>query len=329
MSAPDALLHLTAGGITLRMPNGSSGVYLDTLPGDDWLDGVAMLANEWARGDLPDLLARIERGEDVMAYAVYARRADQPFEALRARWRERTGEDPGEDAMIVGSPPLGTAALLPRRALVAILREFERQRAEVPPRMWGPPAPVLFTAPSTGDEPQPGEEGWLRRLEEQALVNDMLASRVDVLYMGFIVERRQLVARLAERGLLDATRAELKRRWLVTWALPKLLGWFDAACARVAYLASPERAAYELPPPPVDPLASAVSLDWFRLPTPPPEGVAPHDWLALCERVLFVNPPDTPRASGEILSRIRNKWYRIIWRRDDGRTPVVLRAQPM
>jgi hypothetical protein len=309
--------------------NGTHGLFLDTAHGDDWLEPVVFLANRWAQGHVADAPARIERGEDVMEPPVFARRADAPFEAARTRWRERTGQDVGDDAVVVSTSFLTQAVVLPRRALLEILREFERRRGETPALVWQPPPPALFAVPSASAEPHAGEESLLRVVEDLAEVNDLLARQVDVLDTGFIVERRRVVAHLTDHGLLDPTHAEQKRRWLVAWALPSLLRWHDAAMALSRYLASPERAAYELPPPPADPLASAVSLDWFRVPSPPPEGVAPFDWLGLCERVPFVNPPDTPRLSGEIMSRIQGRWYRLQWRRDDCRTPVVLRTEPM
>jgi hypothetical protein len=141
------------------------------------------------------------------------------------------------------------------------------------------------------------------------------------------VMRRQLLGKLKAHGLLDEARAPEKRAYLEGFRLPKLRDYVDAAMALRVYYRSPARAKYRLAPAPARLLDGNVSLDWFRVPSPPPAGTSQESWLAHAEQLLHESPREGE--AGEIFSSAGVDRYRILWRRDADRPAVVGAHQSM
>jgi hypothetical protein len=77
---------------------------------------------------------------------------------------------------------------------------------------------------------------------------------------------------------------------------------------------------------PLGPTDGHVSLDWFRTPSNyVPEGVSPHDWLALCER-NFIGP--LPTATGTRFVRLEGKVHVLSYRIEATAEPKLWRALP-
>jgi hypothetical protein len=212
----------------------------------------------------------------------------------------------------------------------AALQELVARLSELRDAKEKPPGPWLFTPHPIWQVPTPAEHAALLRLEEQAAALEEAVStpRTPESAATEAARRRFLLIELDAHGLLHEAGASDKLRWLAAWGLDLLRGYFEAALAVHAYFRSEERRRH-VPNAADEPvLGSHVSLDWFRRPSPPPEGVEPNDWLGFCERTLLDNLPATGQ-EGKILTRIGGPWYRTFWRKDDGETPAVVRAEVM
>ncbi|KYG04065.1 hypothetical protein BE18_12820 [Sorangium cellulosum] len=118
------------------------------------------------------------------------------------------------------------------------------------------------------------------------------------------------------------------RRWLGAWRLRTLLGYHDAAVALIRYLRDPERKKYIRDAGPEPVVGARVSLDWFRLGGRAPEPYQPVRWLGFCERTLRDASIDRSgvEATGEVFTRAEGRWFKLVWRKDDGRTPALVSA---
>ena len=117
-------------------------------------------------------------------------------------------------------------------------------------------------------------------------------------------------------------------RWLAEWQLPTLLGFQRAAIAIGEYWSSAPRRRRIGPPPNVGSVMGAsVSVDYFRTPSLAPSTWEPDDWLAFCERaVLEADLADA--YEGELFIHAGETRAAVYFRRDDGRHPAVVRADP-
>jgi hypothetical protein len=328
MSIP-AVLH--AAGLRLPISDSWAGPQLDVAGP---LEPLAWTVNHWIHGKLPDLLAGVERGEEVSHRGFYAVRAtaEDVTEERAAIWRALGGDDLGDDPVLVGSPMTYEAFVIRRAALVEILRAVARLRTEAARRPRLPsavtpgepaPAPQLFTRTPTDQPPSEHERAALGAAEDLAVAIDAAeaVASSDAARDAIAVRRRVLLDMLDAQGVLDEARAPEKRAFLEGFRLPALRDYLDAATALRAYHRSPARAALDLGPPPPRVLEGAVSLDWFRAPSPPPPGVSAQTWLAITERALRDAPHDGP--AGEITARAADHRYRVRWRRDHDRPAVV------
>jgi hypothetical protein len=131
----------------------------------------------------------------------------------------------------------------------------------------------------------------VRLSEEGARYLEDLAIDVDRLELGESVESRataavrriSLLAGLDAVGLLSGPPEPADRAVLVAGACERILGYLAAADELRAYLNSQRRAAEGRGPLSTEVYGAPVSLDWFRLHSPIPEGVAPDAWLARWE----------------------------------------------
>ncbi|MGB0383885.1 MAG: hypothetical protein ACPGWR_03595 [Ardenticatenaceae bacterium] len=66
---------------------------------DKFFEPIEWIVNAAVIGELPQFAQAATRGEDVVVEQLYATppMADEELSEARARWREFTGSDPGED----------------------------------------------------------------------------------------------------------------------------------------------------------------------------------------------------------------------------------------
>jgi hypothetical protein len=334
---------LEVAGVRIPIADGPGGVRVVMRPFSSRTpyDALEWVMNAWAAGQFPDLLEKLERGEDATARTYGVLRSAYPLEADElAGWRALAGSDPEPDPVLVATVFTPQAMAVPRAALVEILRAFKRVRnesAHLPRPEYPSPAPLapgetlppkqLFTrTPSEDQPPTEYERVSMAEIDDLASALDVAhaAARTPDQRADVTVKRRVLLEELEAHGLLDEARQHEKRAWLESWRMPTLRDYVDAAIALRRYYASEARSTYTLPAPPARLLDGAVSLDWFRRPGPVPEASTPDTWLAFCEVVLHENPPGG--ASGEVLSKVGGRWYQIHWRREAGDRPAVVAA---
>jgi len=333
--------HLEAAGVRIPLVSGWDGYQI--RPGAPF-DQLGWVVGQWTDGRLPELLERVTHGEDAEIPGFAAVRPRSPLEPEEvAPWKALTGQEIGDDPVVVYCRHVLHGMAFPRAALVEILRAFQKLRdetAHLPRPEHPPPAPLapdqslppkqLYTrTPSADQPPTEYERESMGDLDDMAVALDAAQStarsadeRADV-----TVKRRVLLEEMEAQGLLDEARQHEKRAWLECWRMPTLRDYVGAAIALRRYFASTARATYGLPAPPARLLDGAVSLDWFRRPGPTPDGATPETWLAFCEQVLHENPPGG--ASGEVLSKVGGRWYQIHWRREAGEHATVVAASEL
>jgi hypothetical protein len=185
-------------------------------------------------------------------------------------------------------------------------------------RLFGP-------TPAGAGDPGEGDRAFLEELEAKAREVDRLASgeRSDETVAEEHAKRRALLMALDAAGLLTEERWEDRRRWLDRWGLHDLLAYHDAAIALHTYLRSEERREHVPEVVAEGVLGATVSVDWFRLGSPAPEGRTPYAWLGECER-LFRAATLPPGAEGVFLTHEGGPWLRLRWRKDDGVTAALV-----
>jgi hypothetical protein len=161
-----------------------------------------------------------------------------------------------------------------------------------------------------------GDPAWLADLEERAAAIDRLEEADEAEQRARAAVKRRLL--LAE---LDTLHADLDEA-----AYPLLAAYRRAAKARRRYARRKERA--RTVPGSEAGADPAVSLDWFRLRAKAPRGWTADEWLAHAEAALLAADVPPEQAEGELFVRDGSGWTSIAWRREDGSTPVVLRAAP-
>ncbi|MCG8419054.1 MAG: hypothetical protein MJE77_14050 [Proteobacteria bacterium] len=300
---------------------------------DQWLEPLSWVVNSAVTGGIAAGLAdALERGDDLFTEGLYAARPEPDDEAFiedgKKRWREWTGQDAGEDIYVVGTTFSDNAVVIPRLALMEIVTKLKVLHQQAPVR----PVPWLFCANPIHPDPGDGEEEILRDLEKRAAELDALvreAAQTDTqneeTRAAISAKRRFLLLDLAAAGLLHEAHETDKRLWLTTWQLPVLLDYFEAALKLRSYFASVDRRAYIENVGVESILGARVSIDWFRLPHPVPEGFRPEQWLGACES-FFMHADDLQGGEGEIFVHQNNLYVCLYWRMDDGITPALVSA---
>lgn len=160
----------------------------------------------------------------------------------------------------------------------------------------------------------------LARLEELALLVDRLAAGTEDEQVTAGAKRQRLLIELDVYGLLKGT-PDVGRR-VAGW--PTLRAYHDACVEMARYHASAARQRLVRRPPPLEPAAGHVSLDWFRTPSGYlPDGVSPDDWLALCE-INFLEP--MPTGAGERYVRLEGELHELDYRIEATGEPKLWRA---
>ncbi|HYO68244.1 MAG TPA: hypothetical protein VEU33_19405 [Archangium sp.] len=284
------------------------------------------------RGEIPEFRERISRGEQASFGGRYARRPDPQYDphydnlaVLKRRWKAWTGLDAGDDLYMVGTNFEGEDVPIPRSALLALYDELVAMNQRRP---WVPPTP-----PGPESEPTDESPDLLTRAELESTASgldelDVTISDVDSAARAS-AKRRVLLTDLQRTGLLDEDRAEHNLRLVPSVRYPTLRGYIEAALSLHAYLRCPER--QTLPDPAPFPIVGGlVALDWFRLGVPTPEGSTPNIFLSFCEDVFSLElqlQGDFEGGQGVIFTRAE-RWYELVWRKDDGIHPALLTAHP-
>ena len=317
-------------GLNIVLEQTPSGPILSTK--DRWLEPLAWVVNSAAAGGSAAGLAdALERGDDLSVQGLFAMRPEpgDPFvEEAKARWREWTGNDAGDDIYVVGTTFTDHEVAIPRLALIEILTKLK----ELQQQTTLAPVPWLFRPDPIFPDPGKGEEEIMRDLEKRAIELDTLekeAAETDTpsveLAATISAKRRFLLLEVNAAGLFHESHASSKRAWLTTWELLTLLGYFEAALELLAYFCSVERRRYipDAGPEPV--LGSRVSVDWYRIPKDPPEGFRPEQWLGYCESI-FMTATNTEGGEGDMFVHEGKLRFQLYWRKDDGITPALVRA---
>jgi hypothetical protein len=332
--------NLTVAGISLVLIPTSEGPQLNVKQHPD-IEPLARVVNAAATGTFSALAESLERGEDAGNQALYAVRPDPSDDVTEEsnRWRELTGSDPGEDSYLVGTTFTRSAILVPRKALqemISALQALRQQGTVVSPATQAnaQSEPDDNNSSSDAQLPQPTldpqvDEILLQELEERAVTLDALeqGEQTQEVAATISAKRRFLLLELNEAGLFEASKAPDRRSQLEQLQLPNLLAYHTAAMELLSYLGSTERKRLFPNSGSDSVIGASVSIDWFRLHEPTPEEYQPYDWLAFCESILRKGDNGVA-GSGEIFSRIGQKWYGLYWRRDDGVTPALVSARP-
>jgi hypothetical protein len=339
--------YLEAAGVRIPIVYDPDGPVLAL---DQPFEPLAWVVDQWARGHFVDLLDKVEGGESAAWNGFGAGRVrleelmadDHPrtHEAL-AVWYELSGTRVIDDPVVVATIMSRRVFILPRAALIEILRALAALRVEAAKHPRPAPEPAaapppeedvptqLFCRTPTDGPPAHHERTLLVASEGLAAELDAAEAkaatedeRADVAVLRTVV-----LGELEGCGLFDEARVDDKRAYLDAWELPTLAGYLRAAEALRAYYAGSIRATYQLDPPAEQLLDGNVSLDWFRKPVATPEDATPEGWLAFCEGVLASNAPTG--AAGVILSKLGGRWYEISWRVEARVWPVVLSAREL
>jgi hypothetical protein len=289
---------LNAGGVQLPLEYAADGPMVSTRADPD-VEPLAWVLNAAVTGMLPGLRDAVAAGDDEVVQGLFAARPDplEDHKRSAATWRRLSGQDPGDDAYVVGTTFSDHSVLVPRSALLELLDALERLRAGE-------------------DGGLPG--GELDELERRAAELEEVADPA-----AASAKRRFLLLALDQAGVLGERPPDgLDER-------PLLAGYRDAAAELRRYLGSEERRSLVPGAPPSGVLGAAVSLDWFRHPSPRPNPLErPFRWLAAGEAALRAAQLDEHSGTGEVFVRRGGDWWVFDWRRDDGVTAALVRARP-
>ena len=195
---------------------------------DKFLEPIEWIVNAAVIGELPQFAEATARGEDVVYGELYATRPmpDEELSEDRARWRELTGFDPGEDVYVLGTGFTYHEVVLPRKTLQDILQALEKKRAEFPE----PPFPWLFRLDPYYLCPAEGEQELVRKLEERAVAFSCMqppSRQMDGAELK--ATRKKLLRDLEAAGIFSEAYSKEKQEWLERWGASKLLTYHKDA----------------------------------------------------------------------------------------------------
>ena len=162
----------------------------------------------------------------------------------------------------------------------------------------------------------------LAALEKLAVEVDQLEAGDEDQQITAGAKRQRLLIELDVYGLLTG-QPDIGKR---VAGYKKLRGYHEACVQIASYHASAARIRLVGNAIPLKPTDGHVSLDWFRTPSNYlPDKVAPHDWLALCER-NFIEP--MPTSTGTRFVRLEGKIHVLYYRIEATAEPKLWRALP-
>ncbi|HTN89283.1 MAG TPA: hypothetical protein VL242_36645 [Sorangium sp.] len=262
-------------------------------------------------------------GEAQVLAAFLAHVVDQPS-VEAARWVEGDASA-GELAVrrmpgnLLAIEAGGERLMLQRDAVIAALDGVLGERLESEPFWLFQPTPIAC-------RPAPHERELLAPVERRAgdFYQAVEAGALDAPTES--ARRQLLLADFAVLGLLDEPLLLDKLFWLRTWGMPALASVAAAARDLWSYFRSAPRRLQVGEPPPEQIRGARVSLDWTRAPAPVPAGWGPHEWLAVCERMLVKLPPAPAAARGRLFVAQGPVLAEVFWRREDGEHPAIYGA---
>ena len=187
---------------------------------DKFFEPIEWIVNAAVINEIPQLTDSIARGEDVVMLQRFAVRPmpDEDLSEARARWRELTGSDPGEDVYMLGTGFTYHEVVLPRKTLLQIIQALEKKRAEFPE----PPFPWLFRLKPYFLSPAEGEREVVCELEKRAhAFCRMQKEQVDERLL--CATRKKLLPDLEAAGVFSEVYSKQKQEWLKRWGAEKLL----------------------------------------------------------------------------------------------------------
>jgi len=315
---------IEADGVRLTVEDGMFGPEV-RAKGD--VDALGFVLNNAARGLLPDLKERLQRGEETSRGDLFVERPHplEDNEPLRARWERLSGRDPGDDVYLIGVGGLSNVMMIPRLTLLRLYEQLEAIR-----RDWVPPPPAPTAPPPAPPAPTtfgvPDAE--LADLDRRAQELDALARAARTIdeHAAVAAKRQFLLADLRAAGVFDEDDGDEKARLLASRGLAALEAYRDAAARLRAYLGSEARRRY-LPEAAHALEGAPVSLDWFRTGVATPEGFDPDEWIAYNEYGLSRMADRLAGGEGDLFTGGGGMSARLFWRKDDGVTPALLRAE--
>ena len=176
----------------------------------------------------------------------------------------------------------------------------------------------------------PADDGPVDLSAEGAAYLEQEAAAVDTLELGgsmassaaAAARRIALLASMQGVGLLDAPADPTTTEVLEDGRCGRVLGYVAAAAALRDYLSGPIRAALVPAPRPQSVYDGPVSLDWYRLAAPIPDGLHPDEWLAGWEAAERGQPPvSVPWAAAA-------QGWESFSRDEGGPRPALVRAAP-
>jgi hypothetical protein len=195
---------------------------------DEFIEPLEWVVNSAVIGDIQQITEALACGENVFIhqqlYAVRPTLADDDLSEARARWRELTGFDPGEDVYVLGTGFTYHRVVLPRQTLQEILQALLKLRAEFPQL----PFPWLFRLEPYHLTPANGEEELVRKLSERAVA---LKRQEQASRLAFNDSFTKLVHDGDTAGLFSEVYSEEKQYWLELWGFTTLLDYHRAALA--------------------------------------------------------------------------------------------------
>jgi hypothetical protein len=290
---------VTAGPLEYPVELTRDGPY---LAGTGAARPLALVVNAAADGLVgPDFAERVAAGLDADGPADFALRPRGGYDLseLRAAWRALAGSDPGDDALLVGTRYERELLLVPPQVLLELLERLRELRSE-------------WRAASVDTAELERRAHEVDRLELTGTAEGVARAAI---------KRRLLLDDLEAAGILAPGAGRLWSERLDREGRERLVGYLWAGERMNAYRASEQRARL------VGDRGAEVSLDWFRLGSPVPEGADPLAWTARWEAALATTGVGD-EAAGFYLSHEDLGWYRVEWRRERA-GPALLRAEPV
>jgi hypothetical protein len=309
---------IAVGWITFDTPESERGIVL--AHADSRLAPLLALVNGVAGGVLRGYAEALEAGWEIHGGDVEVARADVASGA--SGWRELSGAD--------GTPPYYEVRANHRGVAVpaaVVLDLIERLLAI----RLGENQPWLFTPRPRAWRPGHSEEATLTELERQARELDtMTVGAQSAEELARVSARRRFVfLELEASGVFTDDHASERLRWLDRWQAPTVAAYQRAAISAWRYYRSELRK--ECIPDanvPTSLLGASLSIDWFRLPSTPPEGWN-HERLSVSSEFEFLRAASRgglgPGGTFYFHSGRLSAQYFYRW--DDGVHPSLYRAR--
>lgn len=342
-------MDLNIANLSIKLRSTPEGPLFSHDDDDSNLEPITWVVNSIVTGGISEerftqMVDTLERGEEICNQGWYIGRPDDPSEdytEARENWRELTNSLPGDDSYLVGTSFLRRQIIVPRQVLLEIIYALKKLRQqgnftdESEEGTEQKPSQIPNNQELTNNQPQkqldvdniPVDDDFLRHMEERAVALATLEQGEETLETAATAsaKRRFLLVELEDAGLLNESHFVHLHQRLEQLQLPMLIAYHQAAMELHAYFRSPQRKQYLPEAVPESIFGGPISLDWFRLQVPTPEQYHPYDWLGWCESI-FRERKNLGSGFGHIYIHQGTLRCWLCWRKDDGVTPVLLKA---